>query len=689
MAVNTLLNIGNSALFANQTALSVTGNNIANVDTEGYSRQSVRFDDLRPQDSRPGQIGQGVYAAEIYRNFNRFVENSFLNRFTQQQRWSEQSTILQSVQNIFNEANTDGISAQLATFFASWSKLAGKPEDEATRQNLLTQADNLAKLIRNANDTLSNVQHEMDDYINQSVTQINTYLENLRKLNKQISASYVEGVNTPNSLYDERDKLVRKISELIDVRVVDNGPRDFQLFTASGQPLLQGEAEYSLRVGAPYYEKQCRNFDGELTFSGSDAHEYTLEVLEGNRFRVSLDGGQSWLRDESGQISTFDVPPAGESVKVKNLEISFANADGSSAALMPGDKFTIIPKTNVQWCSPTREPLNITPQSFDSGEDNPDRIGGGKLAAYFSVRDYHVGRYQDKLDALTNTLIWEVNALHSQGSGLEALTNMQGTYGVDDITEPLGSPFSSLAYKDKLTAGSLSVYFYDADTGQSLDTGVPLVFSGPHGGPNFDPEHHTLQDVADAINASYPGKLTATIQGGKLHVEAADGYTFRMGADSTGLMAALGLNTFFQGSEAEDISLNPLLLKNPQYVNAHSVDGMSEGNEGDGIIAARIAQLATKDLTISTMWENSNTSLTGYYASLVGLVGSETQTAMFNESYNTSLAEDLDTQSASISGVNLDEEMTNLIKFQHSYTAAAKLITTADQMLETILGLKQ
>ncbi len=688
MAVNTLLGIGNSALFANQTALGVTGNNIANVDTEGYSRQSVRFDDLRPQDSRPGQIGQGVYAAEIYRNFNRFVENAYLNRFTQQQRWSEQSTVLQSVQSIFNEANTEGISAQLSTFFASWNKLAGKPEDEATRQNLLTQADNLAKLIRNANDTLSNVRHEMDDYINQSVEQVNTYLNSLRKLNKQISASYVEGVNTPNSLYDERDKLVRRISELIDVRVVDNGPRDFQLFTAAGQPLLQGEAEYSLRVAAPYYEKQCRNFDGELTFSGSDSHEYTLEMLEGNRFRVSLDGGQSWLRDENGQISVFDVPPAGESIKVKNLEISFANPDGSSATLMPGDKFTIIPKTSVQWCSPTREPLNITPQSFDSGEDNPDRIGGGKLAAYFSVRDYHVGRYQDKLDAMTNTLIWEVNALHSQGSGLEALTNMQGTYGVDDIGEPLGSPFSSLAYKDKLTSGSLSVYFYDAATGQSLDTGIPLTFSGPHG-PNFDPEHHTLQDVATAINASYPGKLSATIQGGKLHVEVADGYTFKMGADSTGLMAALGLNTFFQGAGAADISLNPLLLKNPQYVNAHSVDGMSEGNEGDGIIAARIAQLATKDLTISTMWENSNTSITGYYASLVGLVGSETQTAMFNNSYNTSLAEDLDTQSASISGVNLDEEMTNLIKFQHSYTAAAKLITTADQMLETILGLKQ
>ena len=90
------------------------------------------------------------------------------------------------------------------------------------------------------------------------------------------------------------------------------------------------------------------------------------------------------------------------------------------------------------------------------------------------------------------------------------------------------------------------------------------------------------------------------------------------------------------------------------------------------------------------MWENSTGSMTNYYSSLVGLVGSETQTAMFNESNNTSLAEDLDTQSASISGVNLDEEMTNLIKF----TAFLHGCGQADhhggfRLLETILGLKQ
>lgn len=119
------------------------------------------------------------------------------------------------------------------------------------------------------------------------------------------------------------------------------------------------------------------------------------------------------------------------------------------------------------------------------------------------------------------------------------------------------------------------------------------------------------------------------------------------------------------------------------------MDGNGEANEGDGNIASRISQLATKDVRVSTLWENSTQTLGGYYAGLVGLVGSETRTAMFNEQYNTALADDLDTRASAISGVNLDEEMTNLIRYQHSYTAAAKLITTADQMLETILGLKQ
>ena len=95
-------------------------------------------------------------------------------------------------------------------------------------------------------------------------------------------------------------------------------------------------------------------------------------------------------------------------------------------------------------------------------------------------------------------------------------------------------------------------------------------------------------------------------------------------------------------------------------------------------------------MTVSTTWKTvSNQSIGEYYATLVTTVGADRRLAKTNSEYHTALSTDLEDRVTSVTGVNLDEEMSNLIKYQHSYTAAAKLITTADQMLQTLLGLKQ
>ena len=111
---------------------------------------------------------------------------------------------------------------------------------------------------------------------------------------------------------------------------------------------------------------------------------------------------------------------------------------------------------------------------------------------------------------------------------------------------------------------------------------------------------------------------------------------------------------------------------------------------GDNDTAKAIAALMTKKVYISTMWQKTtNQSLNEYYNSFVAKVGADTLASKTNASYSKALNDALEVRQAAVAGVNLDEEMTNLIRFQHSYTAAAKLITTADQMLQTILGLKQ
>jgi flagellar hook-associated protein 1 FlgK len=167
------------------------------------------------------------------------------------------------------------------------------------------------------------------------------------------------------------------------------------------------------------------------------------------------------------------------------------------------------------------------------------------------------------------------------------------------------------------------------------------------------------------------------------------GGSFSVSSDTAGLMAGLGVNNFFSGNSAETMGIKTDLMQDVSLINHGTVNANGQVEEGDNSTAIALAKLANEAVKISTSWEYATQSLIAYHATIVSGVGADMRTTKFNAEYNTTLAEELDARVSGISGVNLDEEMTNLIKFQHSYTAAAKLITTADQMLQTILSLKQ
>jgi flagellar hook-associated protein 1 FlgK len=160
-------------------------------------------------------------------------------------------------------------------------------------------------------------------------------------------------------------------------------------------------------------------------------------------------------------------------------------------------------------------------------------------------------------------------------------------------------------------------------------------------------------------------------------------------ADTTGLAAALGINTFFTGDNADTLAIRDGLFTNTNLINAGRLNGAGEINKGDNTTALEIAGLATKQVSVGTYWNSSTTqTLAEYYGKIVTKVGSDTLSAKYESASETAMATDLYNRQQEISGVNLDEEMANLIKFQAAYKAAAKLITTADEMLQTLLSLK-
>lgn len=707
--------MGKWALFGAQAAIETTGSNISNVNTVGYSRRSVVFQENISLNNIPGQLGTGVVAKEVVRNYDEFVESQYLDKHSRELYYQTLYDNLSSVDGLFNESNTDGLAASLNKFFADWNDLALRPEDYATREQLLGDTQGLISLFQNMDGDLQQLQQLADEQALQQVDIANTLLDTIADLNSQINNYDIPGSNNANALYDQRDQALRQLSELMDIKIVNRGlgttglGGDIVVTTTAGHTLVQGGEAYRIAYEGPQASKALTTqstFDGMVNFSGSDDFEYTIEVVKAGavtnatdgsaaQFRVSLDGGSTWLTDANGQELRFDARPESGKVQVRDLEIWF---DDATQPMAVGDKFSVMPRNGLYWYENTASKMNITPVLRGDGTVDSSRLTTGSLSALMNFSGPTVGGYRDKLDAVAKSLIWNVNRQHSQGAGLVAVTEMLGTYSVNSTSLALGSNSSGLAFAEYMnkTPGNVSVYVYDIANGELVSNAAPTSFgpldfdSATPGVQNFDPSIHSMEDVRDAVNNTYGDYLTADIVNNQLRIRAQSGYSFALGSDTVGLTAALGLNTYFTGEGVSDLAINPAVLASADRVNAGHINGAGEVNFGDNSVAQAIAKLQTQNVTIiSSFGTSSNQTLGDYYATLVSAAGTDTAGAQFGWSYSKSLADSLDERQQSVAGVNLDEEMAALVKYQSSYQAAAKLITTADEMLQIVLGLKQ
>jgi flagellar hook-associated protein 1 FlgK len=703
--ISSLINSGMSALNAAQVEIQVTGQNIANVDTTGYSDQTAVLEPGPYYDSGVGQLGTGVDVAEIQRSFNSFVEQSYNTMASTASRYNYLNQNMDTVQSNFNESSTDGLSASLTTFLNDWQGLSLDPSGTAERQSVLSDSQSLISTIQQTSSTLSTIQSQANDSITSDVSTLNGLLTNIASLNQQLDISDQPGVNNANGLLDTRTQDIRKLAQIIDVNVMDNGSGDLTITDKAGHTLVDGTNAYSVKLETNQVIDNLTagsGFDGTVGFSGSDNFEYTVKVVQGGnvssgasaaKFEVSLDGGVTWLRSNSGAIETFSARPQSLAVAAGNLNIYFGQNSNTSLTpngqLTTGDTFTIVPKTGLFWYGSASTPINITPQVAFNGQDNTTRVTGGSLAGEFELRDYDIGRYQEQLNAMTQSLIYETNRIHSQGAGTEMFNSVTGTYQASSPDVALGSDSSGLTFSSRLTSGASMMYVYNS-SGQLVSNSYLNFNTSGTGMELFNPNMDTLSDVAGAINNTFGNFLTASVVNNQLQIDSKSGYTFGFGTDSTGLWATLGINTFFAGKDANTISINPLCAANTSYINAGQIDGTGYAESGNNQTALNISGLSSKAVSIQTTLSSpTSQTIQGYYSNIVGLVGSDAEGATFKYNYNNTLATDLNNQQQSASGVNLDQEMSNLVRFQHSYQAAAKMISTADQMWQTVLALKQ
>ncbi len=240
-----LLSIGSNALMVQQKGIYVTGNNIANVNTPGYSRQRLNMSTDVPVNTGSGPLGSGVTANEIERVYDRFLGVQINNETQSLGQWEARKDSLERVEMIFNESGGYGLNHVMSEFWNAWQDLTNNPSGSVERTVLLAKSEMLTATLSKNYEDLQNIQQDIDANLEGAVHEINRLSENTVDLNQKI-IQMESGGHAANDYRDQRDLVLKKLSKLIDIDSYEDNTGAVTVSVGSGQVLVEGTRSYKL-----------------------------------------------------------------------------------------------------------------------------------------------------------------------------------------------------------------------------------------------------------------------------------------------------------------------------------------------------------------------------------------------------------------------------------------------------------
>ncbi len=376
-------------------------------------------------------------------------------------------------------------------------------------------------------------------------------------------------------------------------------------------------------------------------------------------------GGAPGLRDQRDQLL---------SELSKFLDISTVEQSSGSVDVFIGSLPIILNNRSrgIELLNETVNGQTVT-KVVISADKSPLDISSGELGALIQFKEQDIQDAIGAMDTLAEQLINQVNRLHSQGQGIDLLDAVTGATTIPDATVALNDPSADLAVVP--SHGSFQLHIVQKSTGRVITTTVNIDLDGIN--PAGDT---TLTSLAADIDAAANVSATVTSDG-RLQITAdSNDFQISFSDDSSGVLAALGVNTFFTGRDAFDIDVNGLLVASPHLIAAaaSSADGQ---NPGDNTNALAISALRDQGLT-----PLNGLSLTQFWNRHVEDFAVRQAQARENFKADSVIREGLTNQRQSISGVNADEEAIDLIQYQRAFQASARFLTVIDEMFQTLIA---
>jgi flagellar hook-associated protein 1 len=450
--INSAFNITKQALEADQEALNVISNNVANASTEGYTRQSVVWQQNSTVTVGNLTFGEGASISSVQSQRDLVLQQRLDQQQQLQASSSTRYSALQSVQALFSitsssSTSSGDIGTDLTSFFDSFSSLESNPSDQSSREEVLSTATSLASDISSTAKSLSSQQTGIDQNVSSVVSQINSLSSAIAKLNGQIQQNSSE--SDAGELEDQRQQDISDLSKLVGISQVSTGNNGLQITTTSGRLLVNGEDSYDLTTGASggvlhvfsTLGSTTTDITSELTSGGGSMSGYlTARDTDIPKVISQLDNLAYYVSTSVNTLNNAGTDLAGDSTNAGNI-FSAPTAVSGSAATMS----VVMTDTN-----------HIAAASSGSGTgNNANAVLMAKLASQTIVNGQTPSNYYSSLVSSLGTTISEVETeMTSQSSSVSQLQSQ-----VDSLSSVnLNDEASSLALIERSYQAASKVF---------------------------------------------------------------------------------------------------------------------------------------------------------------------------------------------------------------------------------------
>jgi len=640
-----LLSIGKTGLYAAQTALSTTGHNITNANVAGYSRQGVVQATSTPIETGDGFVGTGTKVAEIKRYSDEFLNTQVRTAAASKSSLDTYYAQISQVDNLLSNT-TSGLSPSLQNFFSALQDVTANGSSAASRQSLLSAGASLAGSFQQIDSRLEEIDAGVNTQIESNVTLINTYAKQIADLNLKIGA-YGSSGNQPNDMLDQRDQLVMELNQHVKATVTAGNNNALNVSIGNGQPLVMGQQSFQLAaLKSP--TDLSRVTVGYVT--GDKSVPLPENALAGGELGALLEFRTNTLDRVQNAIGRLAIGLATSFNDQHKLGID-TNRD-------QGKDFFVQGGPDVRAAVGNARPATAT---VDASISDPALLTDSDYKLETDGTSFYVTRLSDN----------ERTKVPYDAAGT--------TFSKDGVNFSFsGTPVAGDSYLVRPTAnGASSFQVALSDVSQiaaaaPVATALPLSNkgSGQISAGTVDATYFAAPPAlpvslrfADGMLSGFPNAAAVTVDGQSAVPDASGNIAFKAGA------------TYNFGG------VNVKLSGVPMNGDSFSINA-NTGASADTRNLQALAGLQTKNIL-----NGGSATFQSAFAQTVSSVGNKTREVQVSASASAALFKEVQSAAENVSGVNLDEEAANLLKYQQAYQAAGKVMQIATSIFDTLLSI--